>query len=264
MKWFAVLFLSLVTLSARADVAVMVHGYLGSAASWEHSGISNRLHQAGWQQAGVLTARGLLPLSSASAKNKFYTVELPSIEPIMIQARVLRDMLNAIAQRHPQEQLILIGHSAGGVVARAALVMGGIPKTKALITIASPHLGTLRSVEALDKTDDLFPVSTVKSLLVGDLYDVVRDSWGVLLDLTPERPGNLLFWLNRQPHPEIHYLSVVRSGPVGMGDELVPAFSQDMNSVSALKGRVQVRQSPLSHTLHPLDGKLLAEILETL
>ncbi|MES9852156.1 MAG: alpha/beta fold hydrolase [Candidatus Thiodiazotropha sp. L084R] len=264
MKWLAVLFLSLVTLSARADVVVMVHGYLGSATSWERSGISNSLHRAGWQQAGVLTARGLLPLSDATGKNKFYTVELPSIQPIMVQARVLRDMLNAIGQRHPHEELILIGHSAGGVVARTALVMGGIPKTKSLITIASPHLGTLRAVEALDKTDDMFPFSTVKSLLVGEVYDVVRDSWGVLLDLTPERPGNLLFWLNRQPHPEIHYLSVVRPGPVGMGDELVPAISQDMNNVTALKGKVQIRQSPLSHTLHPLDGELLTDILEAL
>lgn len=263
MRWLAV-FLSLIALSARADVAVLVHGYLGSAASWEQSGVGNMLRQAGWQAAGLLTPRGILPFSETTGQNKFYSVDLPSAEPILLQARILRDMLNAIGQRHPHESLILVGHSAGGVVARTTLVMGGIPRTKALITIASPHLGTLRAVEALDKTDDAFPVNVMKSFVVGELYDVVRDSWGVLLDLVPERPGNLLFWLNRQPHPEINYLSVIRSGPVGLGDEVVPAYSQDMNNVFALTGKVKTHQTAISHTLHPLDGKLLAVLLSTI
>jgi pimeloyl-ACP methyl ester carboxylesterase len=264
MKWFTALFLSLAALTARADVAVLIHGYLGSAASWERSGVTQMLHQAGWQPAGVLTPRGVLPLAGVSAEQKFYTVELPSIEPVILQARILREMLNTIGQRHPQDPIILVGHSAGGVVARTTLVLGGIPETKALITIASPHLGTLRAVEALDKTDDAFPFSVVKSFFAGDLYDVVRDSWGVLLDLTPERPGNLLFWLNRQPHPEISYLSIIRPGPVGMGDELVPAFSQDMNRVPMINRKAKTLQTPLSHFLHPMDGKLLAEHLSTL
>ncbi|MEJ2593008.1 MAG: hypothetical protein P8178_16750, partial [Candidatus Thiodiazotropha sp.] len=121
--------------------------------------------------------------------------------------------------------------------------------------------GTLRAVEALDETDDPFPISVVTEIFAGDLYGVVRDSWAVLLDLTPERPGNLLFWLNRQPHPDIAYVSVVRPGPIGAGDELVPAFSQDMNNVAALKGKSRVVTTPVSHVLHPSDGRLLAELL---
>jgi pimeloyl-ACP methyl ester carboxylesterase len=263
-RWIAALFLGLFVISAKADVVVLVHGYLGSAASWGYSGISGVLQQAGWQAAGVMTPHGLMPIPGAAAKHKFYTVELPSLEPIALQARILRDMLINVADRHPQEALILVGHSAGGVVARLTLVQGGVPQAKALITIASPHLGTLRALEALDKTDDSFPVSTFKSFFAGDLYDVVRDSWGVLLDLIPEQPGNLLFWLNRQPHPEINYLSVIRPGPVGMGDELVPAYSQDMNNIIALRGKVEIRQTPFSHTLHPMDGQVLAEILAAL
>ncbi|MCG7874237.1 MAG: hypothetical protein N0C81_09935 [Candidatus Thiodiazotropha lotti] len=263
MKWFTILLLSLTALSAKADVAVLVHGYLGSAASWERSGVTNLLHQGGWQAAGVLTPRGLLPLPGAEAENKFYTVELPSIAPIASQSRILNGMLNAVAQKHPDESLVLVGHSAGGVVARMTLVMGEIP-AKALVTIASPHLGTGRAVQALDETDDVFPISMVKSFFVGDIYDVVRDSWGVLLDLTPEHPGTLLFWLNRQPHPEIEYVSVIRPGPVGLGDEVVPAYSQDMNNIPVLKGRVKSRHTTLSHSLHPVDGEVLADILSSL
>ncbi|MEJ2620967.1 MAG: hypothetical protein P8163_12065 [Candidatus Thiodiazotropha sp.] len=264
MKWFAALLLSLIALSAKADVAVLVHGYLGSATSWERSGVTHLLHQHGWQAAGMLTPRGVLPRPGAAAENKFYTVELPSIAPIETQSRILHGMLSAVAQKHPEESLILVGHSAGGVVARMTLVMGEIPRVKALITIASPHLGTGRAVQALDETDDVFPISLVKSFFVGDIYDVVRDSWGVLLDLTPEHPGSLLFWLNRQPHPQIEYVSVIRPGPVGMGDEVVPAYSQDMNNVAALKGRGKSRHTTLSHSLHPVDGEVLADILSSL
>ncbi|MEJ2611863.1 MAG: alpha/beta fold hydrolase [Candidatus Thiodiazotropha sp.] len=263
-RFIVILLLGVITLSAKADVAVLVHGYLGSAASWERSGVNAELAQQGWPLAGVFTSRGLIALPGVASKNTIYTIELPSIEPVARQADILRGMLGVVDRRHPGEPVILIGHSTGGVVARMALVQGGMPQVKALVTIASPHLGTVRAVEALDKTDDSFPISWMKEFFIGDIYSVVRDSWGVLLDLTPEQPGNLLFWLNRQPHPDIRYFSVIRPGPVGMGDELVPAFSQDMNNVSVLRGKSGVRLTPVTHTLHSMDGKLLAEILATL
>lgn len=255
------LFLFIFTGVVKADVALLVHGYLGSAASWEHSGVSAALGQSGWQRGGLLTPGGLLPAPVAQGGNTFYTAELPSMAPIGVQADILRRMVALVEQRHAGEQVTLVGHSAGGVVARMVLVQGGVKNPKALITIAAPHLGTLRAVEALDETDDPFPISVVKEFFAGELYGVVRDSWEVLLDLTPEQPGNLLFWLNRQPHPDIEYVSVVRPGPIGAGDELVPAFSQDMNNVAALKGKSRVITTPVSHALQPADGRALAELL---
>jgi pimeloyl-ACP methyl ester carboxylesterase len=258
------LLLSLSSLPLSADVAVLIHGYLGSAYSWQHSGVNAALVSHGWQAAGIITPRGILPAPIDRTGNKFYSVELPSMGPVGMQAEILRNMLSLVAQQHPGEPLILVGHSAGGVVARMALVQGGISEPKALITIASPHLGTLRALEALDETDDAFPLSIVKEFFVGEIYDVLRDSWAVLLDLVPEWPGNLLYWLNRQPHPSIRYVSIVRTGPVGMGDELVPAFSQDMNNIQALNGKSETRLFSVNHALHPLDGNLLATIMSEL
>jgi pimeloyl-ACP methyl ester carboxylesterase len=261
MKRLLLLAMLLLSTAVQADVAILVHGYLGSSTSWETSGITHALERQGWRRAGVVTPRGILPRQTAGKGNSFYTVDLPSMAPVGLQADLLGRMLGAIEQHHAGEPLILIGHSAGGVVARMALVTGRVPHPRALITIASPHLGTLRAVEALEETDDPYPIAVVKEFFAGDLYGVVRDSWEVLLDLTPEQPGNLLFWLNRQPHPEIAYVSVVRPGPIGAGDELVPAFSQDMNNVLSLKGRSRVVTAPVSHALQPVDGKILAEIL---
>jgi pimeloyl-ACP methyl ester carboxylesterase len=263
-RFILTLLLCLVSLPLSADVAVLVHGYLGSAYSWQHSGVNAALSSQGWQPAGIITPRGILPAPVDASANKFYTVELPSMAPLGMQAELLRNMLALVAQQHPEEPVILVGHSAGGVVARMALVRGGIGTPKALITIASPHLGTARAVQALDETDDAFPFSIVKEFFVGEIYNVIRDSWAVLLDLAPEWPGNLLYWLNRQPHPSIRYVSIVRTGPVGMGDEVVPAFSQDMNNIQALNGRSETRLFSVSHALQPLDGRVLTELLAEL
>lgn len=263
-SYFILFLLGLQSLPASPDVLILVHGYLGSAGSWEHSGVNAVLQQNGWQRAGIATPVGLVPLAGTDAENKLYAVELPSIAPIALQADMLSRQINTIQSMHAGESLVLVGHSAGGVIARMALVRNGVSNTKALITIAAPHLGTARALEALEATDDPFPFSMIKDFFAGDMYDVVRDSWGVLLDLTPAQPGTLLHWLNQQPHPDINYVSVLRPGPVGLGDELVPSFSQDMNNVQALAGKSLTHTLPVSHALQPADGVKLVEILQTL
>ena len=83
----------------------------------------------------------------------------------------------------------------------------------------------------------------------------------MLLDLLPAESGNVLFWLNQQPHPNIRYYAVVRQTPFALGDELVPAYSQDLNNVPALRGRAEVLVTSAGHSLNPNDGVLLAGIL---
>ena len=43
-----VLVTSLFSLTVRADVLVLVHGYLAGAQSWDRSGITTVLQQHGW------------------------------------------------------------------------------------------------------------------------------------------------------------------------------------------------------------------------
>jgi hypothetical protein len=49
-----------------------------------------------------------------------------------------------------------------------------------------------------------------------------------------------------------------------MGDELVPAFSQDMNNIQALNGKSETRLISINHALQPLDGTVLAKIMAEL
>jgi hypothetical protein len=75
-------------------------------------------------------------------------------------------------------------------------------------------------------------------------------------------PGNLLYWLNGRPHPDIVYVAVVRGVAYGMpGDQVVPAPSQDLRRVPALNGRASIRVVAGGHELSPQDGLLLSELV---
>jgi len=136
-------------------------------------------------------------------------------------------------------------------------------KVRRIFMLASPHLGTPRASQGLDIVDGkpfFCPgpgIAFAKSVIGGDDYQYLRGSRGALIDLLPQGSGNLLDWANSQPHPDVEYHAVVRQA----GDALVPAFSQDLNQVPALRGRARTWISPGTHGLNPNDGRLLLKIL---
>jgi triacylglycerol lipase len=272
-KWLLIVAaLSLFTLRpAFADVLVLVHGYLGTAQSWAEAGTMDRLQRRGYRHLGNFgySTRGVLfqPLQPGGTDKPVYTVSLPSQAPVVVQADWLAAMLHEVGKLHPDEPINLAAHSAGGIVARMTLVRHGTLGVQHLITIAAPHLGTGRAVQALEATDDSGMFGFVKSWLVrratGDaLYATAQMSRGLLFDLTPPRPGNLLFWLNQQPHPDISYTSIMRIGTFYMpGDFVVPPPSQDLNRVPALAGRARTYSMAEGHLLTPQDGDLIGNLL---
>ncbi len=271
LMWAILVVSLLLAKSAMADVLVLVHGYLGTAHSWAESGVVDRLHRRGYRLVGIFgygQGRVLYQaLSKADTQRPVYTVNLPSQAPIVIQADWLAAILREVRKRHPDQAVNLAAHSAGGVVARMSLVRHGSLGVKHLITIATPHFGTGRAIQALDATDDSGLFGFVKEFVVRRatghaMYDTVQMSRGVLIDLTPPRPGNLLFWLNHQPHPDIAYTSIMRIGTFYMpGDQVVPPPSQDMSRVPALLGRAKTYSMANGHLLTPQDGDLIGNLL---
>ena len=264
--------LLLPALEAKADIVLLAHGYLSDASTWESSGISTILEKNQWQRTSILiTGPGgvhRIPATGSTTtqpKNKQFLAELPSTAPIGIQADHLQAMLWFLSAKYPKEKIVLVGHSVGGVVARLTLVRSKIPNITALITIASPHLGTPLAEEALDATSSPWPVEIVKDFFGGNSYQTLKYSRGLYIDIVRPWPGTLLHWLNHQPHPPIHYVSIVRSQPfVLWGDILVPGASQDMNNLPSLAGKSTRHVTVSGHGLNPGDGVLLAQILETL
>ncbi len=250
---------------AGAETLVLIQGFLGNGDGWRTSGITHVLEQAGWRDAGHLSIkRGQVQSDElpAAALRRFYTVDLTTYAPLMTQARMLDRYVDFVRERHPYSALVLVGHSAGGVLARLYMVQHDEEPFAALVTIASPHLGTQSAElgvaageQALAWLADLFGEAAL------DFH------WRLLRDLSRERPGNLLGWLNYQPHPPALYTSIVREEGDhygGLGGLLVPTWSQDMNHVYALRGRVHTVTVCGGHGLSATDGRLLVEILEQL
>jgi len=263
-----ILTLSLPYTGSRADMLVLVHGWAADADTWIQSGVLPVLESQGWHNVGVVTStpegvRYFPEGNPALSKNRVYRVQLPAAAPLLLQASHLTSQLAFIQGRFPNEPLIVAGHSAGGVVARLVAIRPDYVRIKALITIAAPNLGTPRALDGLDIVESgpsFCPgpgLDFLKTMLGGSSYQYLRDSRGTMSDLAPAAPGSMLAWLNQQAHPDIQYYAVIRSEH----DAMVPAASQDLNQVPALRGRARVYLTPAAHNLNPLDGKVLADIL---
>lgn len=250
---------------AAADTLVLVQGYLGSAHSFRASGVAGALVGRGWQDAGHLVVgpdgrfHAAPATSPTPAARRFYTIELPTEAPIALQARILGDGLASLAARHGTEPLDVVGHSAGGIVARFAAVTDRRFTLRTLLTIASPHLGT----EAAEVGSFIgnSPLAWITPFFGAG---TINRSQALYQDLWRERPGTALGWLNRQPHPRLRYVSVIRSADPRLphaGDDVVAGWSQDMNGVPALRGSSEIVVTPGGHGLQPEDGPLIADLL---
>lgn len=66
-----------------------------------------------------------------------------------------------VERHHPAGPVDLVGHSLGGLIARAwAQELGGAPRVERLVTLAAPHHGTAAAV-LLPRARDLLPGSTL-------------------------------------------------------------------------------------------------------
>ena len=249
---------------AVAEAMVLLQGYLGNDDPWRRSGVASALLGAGWNDGGhlITTPRGVVHRSATGySTRRFYTLALDTEAPLLEQARQLDPYMAEILQQHSGETLYLVGHSAGGVLGRLYMVQHPQIRIGALITFSSPHLGTASAEAGLFAGQS--PLGLFAPLLGAD---GLNRSQGLYHDLAREQPGTLLFWLNRQPHPRSRYFSVVHNGGglLGLGDLVVPQWSQDMNNVPVLHGRSQTLGVPGGHELSPADGGLLLKILRRL
>jgi triacylglycerol lipase len=99
---------------------LLIHGYACSRAAWWRT--RRRLENAGWTVATL----NLEPI---------YTSIDNYVEPV---ARRVDEVLAATGA----ERLIMVGHSMGGLVARAYLRLHGGSKVARLVTLGTPHGGS--------------------------------------------------------------------------------------------------------------------------
>ncbi len=238
-----------------AQVMLLVPGYQTQQQThpFRDSGATIPLAASGWTDGGQMlpSLRGVeFDRSPEATRRLFYTLVMPTERPVSMQAEWLNLYLDAVARRHPEEPVILVAHSIGGVVARYSLVTRKRPEVMALITIASPHVDS-----SMIQLGDFFwqsPLGTYTPLLnQSDLRRLLELYSGI----SPNQPGNVLRWLSHQTHPNIRYVSIVR-----LADAIVEPVLQDMNRVADLRGRAEMLLSPGGHALEAVDGTLLAAL----
>ncbi len=264
---FLALMCALVTLTpgaVLADTVLLVPGYLGSAQSWRGNNIPYGLSRAGWLDAGHLSLgpRGtFIPRRKVQGKKRSYTLDIPTEAPLVVQADLIARYVALVQKRHVGERVILVGHSAGGVASRLAMVRYPALKVYALLTIASPHLGS--GMADLGRSVSNSPLSWFAPFMGAN---TINRSRALYHDLGHEGPHNLLGWLNRAAHPTAHYISVIRTkdGNVATGDSMTVGWRQNMNFVPALRGRARTFGSIGNHALRPADSVLIAQILSRL
>lgn len=106
----------------RRHPVVLLHGYGMNHTSWLWVG--SRLAQ-----------RGIGPL---------YGTSYFSPQPVRRSARHLRDFIERVLAREDAAQVDIVAHSLGGVVARYYIEkLGGAARVGRLVTIGSPHRGTV-------------------------------------------------------------------------------------------------------------------------
>lgn len=259
-RWLLALLFAFCPVVVSAEALVLIHGYLGDSDNWRESTVTDQLEAVGWQDGGVLRP-GWQGFGWPQGGKTYYTVAFPTEAPLVVQLVHLAPYLDLVRARHPGESLVLVGHSAGGVLARLYMVKYPRTGVDVLVTIASPHLGT--ETAEIGAIVGNTPLAWLAPLLGAEVFN---RSQALYRNLMRERPGSLLFWLNRQPHPNAVYISIVRENDslLGFGDLLVPTRSQDMNHVLALRGRARVLKTPGGHMLGPQDGKLLVQLLREL
>jgi len=250
---------------AQAQTVVFVHGYMAEGSIWQYSGVVDRMRQNGWAFAGRYGFNAQYDVVQDVKKlrgNATVTVELPWEDSIANQAELLNRYLKAIYRNRP-EPIILVGHSAGGVVARYGLVKYGAGNVVSLISIATPHLGTPMAELAMLASDS--PLG----IFMQDLGDpTLLKSRKLFRDLIPARKGSFLGWLNQQEHPNITYYSIIRTAePVDLrrydqADLIVPANFQDMNNVPMLRGRSVKIASDGGHALVARDANRVLKLLK--
>lgn len=212
---------------------------------------AGRLLELGWQLGADLVPLGGVPFSYLRLKLRLRTAGYA----VTIHDYDWRHDLTAaaagLAQRlaaDPAHDLALIGHSMGGLLARATLRLAGAERVRHVVLLGAPHHGSIAAAQALRAT---YPVVCRLAALdpnhsAAELTAAVFRHFPSLYQLLPQpgvHGGIDIFdpaqWPRTGPGPDTALLAAARA----FGQELAPADARH----SAIIGTGQRTATALRH-----------------
>lgn len=113
----------------KLEVVVLLHGFFQTRNIWDV--MEDRLRYDGYAVASFNMGGLLSPTD---------------LQPVDHLAQLVGHKLDRLRERHGLDGLHLIGHARGGIIARRYVEsFGGEHSTKSLVTLGSPHRGTVRA-----------------------------------------------------------------------------------------------------------------------
>jgi hypothetical protein len=125
------------------NIAVAVAGIGSSTTSGRHAGMYEHVVEDLGYPGGRIYRFSYAGIDGPHLHQPYRSTD--TFAGIEESARLLGDLLRMIARRHPGDDVDLIAHSQGGIVARSFLEFyagePGLPRVEHLVTFASPHSG---------------------------------------------------------------------------------------------------------------------------
>ncbi len=113
----------------KLEVVVLIHGFFQTRNIWDV--MEDRLRYDGYAVASFNMGGLLSPTD---------------LKPVDHLAQLVGHKLERLQQRHNLGGLHILGHARGGIIGRRYIEsFGGAATAKSLITLGSPHRGTLRA-----------------------------------------------------------------------------------------------------------------------
>ena len=152
-------------------------------------------------------------------------VYTPAVDPFNssdFRAAQLIDHIDEILAETKKKKVILIGHSQGGLDARAVAVKAP-DKVAAVMTVATPHQGSAVADIALGLTEDPQAsaiIDALVNLLGGPLYDQVGNETSVSKALYLfSQPGIAEFNQKNPDQPGVFYASITGRSSLSLGGQ---------------------------------------------
>lgn len=159
------------------------------------------------------------------AKDGETDVTTPAVDPFNssdFRAEQLLTHIDDILAKTGKKKVILIGHSQGGLDARAVAVKAP-DKVAAIVTVATPHYGSPVADIALGLVDDPNAsaiIDALVKLLGGPLYDQIGNETSISKALYLfSQPGITEFNKTHPDQPGIYYASITGRSSLSLGGQ---------------------------------------------